>query len=73
MSTNKNFRFKNCELVCGAKPIDNGKFAPTLVVSSNTWPSQPRTIAVEREDCATEAVAIESAYAQGLEWVVNFG
>jgi hypothetical protein len=73
MTTHKVFHFKNYELLCGAKVIDNGKFEPTLVISSNTWPSRPRTIAVQRGDCATEAAAIESAHAQGLEWIANFG
>jgi hypothetical protein len=67
------FRFKNYELQCGARPIDNGKFEPTLVVCSTTWPSRPRTIAVERGDWATEALAIEAAHAQGLQWVAHFG
>jgi len=73
MTVTQTFRLKNYELVCGAKTIDNGRFLPTLVVSSHTWPSRPRNIAVRRDDFATEAHAIESAHAQGLEWIANFG
>jgi hypothetical protein len=67
------FRLKDYELVCGAKPVDGGKYEPTLVVSSNSWPSRPRTIAVSRGDFSTEAAAMASAHAQGLEWIANFG
>jgi hypothetical protein len=67
------FRLNDYELVCGARVVDGGKFEPTLVVSSNTWPSRPRTLAVQRGNFPTEALAIESAHAQGLEWIANFG
>jgi hypothetical protein len=73
MSTTQTFRLKNYELVCGARAVDNGRFLPTLVISSNTWPSRPRTIAVRRDDFATETNAIESAHAQGLAWIADFG
>jgi hypothetical protein len=48
-------------------------FAPTLVVSRRTWPSRPRVIAMTRGSFATEAIAIESARAQGVQWVTDFG
>jgi hypothetical protein len=73
MSATQVFRLKNYELVCGTRPVDGGKFEPTLVISSNTWPSRPRTIAVRRGSYSTEAVALESAHTQGLEWIANFG
>jgi hypothetical protein len=73
MNQTQVFRLKDYELICGAKAVDGGKFLPTLVISSNTWPSRPRTIALQRGAFATEAVAIESAHAQGLEWIANFG
>ena len=73
MSTPKTFRLKHYELICGAKQVDNGKFVPTLVISSNTWPSRPRTIAIQPGHFLSEDVAIESAHAQGLEWIANFG
>lgn len=67
------YRLKDYELVCGARLVDGGKFEPTLVISRNAWPSRPRTIAVRRGDFTTQVVAIESAHAQGLEWIANFG
>ena len=67
------FRFRDYELTCGAKAIDSGAFAPTLVVAKSTWPSRPRTIAMQRGDFLTVDTAIESAHAQGLEWIANYG
>jgi hypothetical protein len=67
------YRLKDYELMCSAKVVEGGKFEPMLVISRNAWPSRPRTIAVRRGDFSTEAVAIESAHAQGLEWIANFG
>ena len=66
-------RLKDYELICGARAIDGGKFEPTLVISSNTWPSRPRNIAVQAGYFPTEAIAIESAHTQGLEWIADFG
>jgi hypothetical protein len=73
MSTGTTFHLRSYELNCGARPLGNGNFEPTLVVCSKTWPSRPRTIAVPRGQWTTEAAAIEAAHAQGLEWVANFG
>ena len=73
MNATQIYRFNDYELVCGAKAVNNGKFEATLVVAKNVWPSRPRTIALKRGDFSTEAIAIESAHAQGLEWITNFG
>ncbi len=66
-------RLKDYELVCGATAVDGGKFEPTLVISSNTWPSRPRSIAVRAGAFPTEAIAMASAQTQGVEWIANFG
>lgn len=66
-------RLKDYELVCGAAATDGGKFEPTLVISSNTWPSRPRSIAVRAGAFATAAIAMESSQTQGVEWIANFG
>ena len=72
-NTTQTYRLKNYELTCGALATDNGKFEPALVIAKAVWPSRPRTIAVRRGGHPTAAIAIESAYAQGVEWVGNFG
>lgn len=73
MNETQTFRHKDYELTCGARASDNGKFEPTLVVARQAWPRRPRTIAVRRGAHPTPDVAIESAHAQGVEWVSNFG
>ena len=65
--------FKDYDLRCSATAIGQGMFAPTLVVSRRTWPSRPRVIAMTGGSFASEAVAIESAHAQGVQWVMDFG
>lgn len=67
------FRLEDYELTCGARATDNGRFEPALVISKLAWPSRPRTIDVRRGAHPTPESAIESAYAQGLEWVKNYG
>ena len=67
------FRVKDYDLACSAMVADSGKFEPTLIVSRHRWPSRPRTIAVRRGGFPTAEVAIESAHAQGIEWVANYG
>lgn len=67
------FRLKEYELTCSAELGDSGKFEPTLVITSQVWPSRPRTIAMRRGAHPSAAIAIESAHAQGIEWVTNFG
>jgi hypothetical protein len=64
---------KDYDLICGARAADHGTFAATLVVSRRTWPTRPRVIAMARGTFATEASAIESARAQGIQWVADFG
>jgi hypothetical protein len=65
--------FRDYDLQCGARAADGGMFAPTLVVSRRTWPSRPRVIAMSRGSFATKSDAIESARAQGVQWVTDFG
>lgn len=73
MKTPQIVRLKDYELVCGATATDGGKFEPTLVISSNIWPSRPRSIAVRAGAYPTAAVAMESAQTRGVEWIANFG
>jgi hypothetical protein len=67
------FRHLDYELQCSAKPVDGDRFAPMLQVSKQVWPTRPREIAVKRGDHATEQSAIDAAYAQGVEWIANYG
>lgn len=69
----RTFRSERYDLVCSAQVCDNGMFQPALVVYKNVWPTRPRTIALTRDRHPTAVVAIESAHAQGLEWVRNYG
>jgi len=73
MIETQTFRLKDYDLTCSAQASDNGCFEPTLIISKQVWPSRPRTIAVRRGAHATAEIAIESAHAQGVEWVKNFG
>jgi len=73
MIATQTFRVKEYTLTCSAKACDNGRFEPALVISKDVWPSRPRTIAVRRGGHLSAEVAIESARAQGVEWVTNFG
>ena len=69
----KLFKHQNYDLLCSARPVHSGKFAPGLVVSKQVWPTRPREIAVRRGDHATEDAAIDAAHSQGIEWVLNYG
>ena len=73
MATTKAFTHQDYELLCGANAVDGGRFAPTLVVAKQVWPSRPRTIDVPRGVHATVDGAIDAAFAQGVQWIVNFG
>ena len=73
MGTTKTFRHQGYDLLCGARAFDTGKFAPTLVVCKQVWPTRPRVIAIDRGDYLTEATAIDAAYAKGVEWILNYG
>jgi hypothetical protein len=73
MDVSKTFRHHGYDLFCGTQAVDSGKFAPTLVVCKQVWPTRPRVIAIDRGDHSTEATAIDAAYAKGVEWVLNFG
>lgn len=73
MNEPKIFRHQNYELICSAKAVDSGRFAPTLVVSKQIWPTRPREIAVERGDYLTADAAIDAAHSQGIAWISNYG
>jgi hypothetical protein len=73
MIETQTFRLKDYEMTCSALATDKGLFEPMLTVSRQIWPSRPRTIAVRRGAHPSAEVAIESARAQGVEWVTNFG
>ena len=73
MTSTQIFRVKDYELTCGAEASDSGRFEPTLVIARHIWPSRPRIIATRRGAHPTAGVAIEAAYAQGIEWVTNYG
>jgi hypothetical protein len=73
MELTRIFKHQNYELLCGARAVDSGKFAPSLVVSKQVWPTRPREIAVQRGDYSTLETAIDAAYAQGIEWISNYG
>jgi hypothetical protein len=73
MDAARTFRHQGYDLLCSSKAIDNGKFAPTLIVCKAVWPTRPRIIAVDRGDHPTEQIAIDAAHTKGVEWVVNYG
>ena len=73
MEATRTFRHQDYELVCSAKAVDSGRFAPSLVVHKQVWPTRPREIAVERGEYTSEQTAIDAAYAQGIEWIANYG
>jgi len=73
MGASQTFRHQDYELICSAKAVDSGRFAPTLTVSKQVWPTRPREIAVQRGDYTTEQTAIDAAYAQGIEWIAHYG
>ena len=73
MGATKTLRHQDYELLCGARAVDGGKFAPSLIVCKQVWPTRPREIAVQRGDYLTEDVAIDAAHTQGIEWIRNYG
>jgi hypothetical protein len=73
MDATRSFRHQNYEMLCSARVVDHGKFAPRLIVSKQIWPTRPREIAVRRGDYVTEDSAIEAARSQGIEWILNYG
>ena len=73
MDATRIVRHQAYELVCTAKATDAGTFAPTLVLSKQVWPRRPRVIAVPRGEYLSEEIALDAAYAQGVEWVRNYG
>jgi len=73
MDNTRIVRHQGYEMTCSAAALDGGKFAPSLVLSKQVWPSRPRVIAVPRGDYLSEAVAIDAAYTHGVDWIQNYG
>jgi len=73
MNEQTSFQYRGYELLCHARAVDGGRFAPTLVVSKQIWPTRPRAIDVPRGDYETLQTAIDAAHAKGVEWVQNYG
>ena len=73
MDMTRVFKWENWELLCSAKPVEAGRFAPSLIVSKQVWPNRPREIAVPRGQHTTQETAIDAAYSSGLEWIRNYG
>lgn len=73
MDATKTFRHQGYDLLCSTRATDSGKFAPTLIVCKQIWPTRPRIIAIDRGDYLSEDTAIDAAYAKGVEWIRNFG
>lgn len=73
MDATQIFRHKDYELTCSARAVDSGRFAPTLTLCKQVWPTRPREIAVARGEHMTAEAAIAAAHAQGLEWITNYG
>ena len=73
MDETRTFRHKNYELLCSAKPLDAGRYAPHLVVAKQVWPTRPREIAVQRGNHLSVETAIDAAHSQGVEWIRDYG
>ena len=73
MDTTRVFKWENWELLCSAKAVDAGRFAPSLIISKLVWPTRPREIAVPRGQYTSQETAIDAAYSSGLEWIRNYG
>jgi hypothetical protein len=73
MTPTRVFKLEKYELICGARPVDNGSFEPSLVLTQNVWPTRPRTIAMRKGGFPSEDLAIAAARAQGIEWIANYG
>lgn len=72
IDVSKVYSHQGYELLCGARPVDSGRFAPTLTVRKLVWPTRTREIAVPRGTHSDPASAIEAARLQGIEWVLNY-
>ena len=66
MDATKTFRQQGYDLLCGARPVDSGKFVPALVVCKQVWPTRRRVIDAQRGDHLTEETAIDAARTQGV-------
>jgi len=73
MDATRTFRHQDYELLCSARAIGVGRFTAALVVCKQVWPTRPRVIAMRRGDYLTEDTAIDAAYNQGVEWILNYG
>lgn len=73
METTRVFKWENWELLCSAKAIDAGRYAPSVTISKLVWPTRQREIAVPRGQYTTQETAIDAAYTSGMEWIRNYG
>lgn len=73
MGASRVFRHEDFELHCSASAVDNGRFAPVVVVTKQVWPTRPRNIAVRSGSFVSEEAAIEAAHEQGIEWIASYG
>jgi hypothetical protein len=67
------FRHLDYELQCGARPLDDGRFKPTLTVAKDRWPKRPREIDVPVGEHKSETEAIAAAHARGIDWINEYG
>lgn len=58
----KSFQHEDYDLLCGAKTLDRGRFAPTLFVSKQSWPRRRRQIALAPGDFPSTHTAINAAF-----------
>jgi hypothetical protein len=72
VSQTNTFHHAKFQLVCGARPLQRGRFAPTLVISRQAWPTRPRSIDMSPASYPSEHTAIGAAYAHGLSWIDSF-
>lgn len=73
MDVTRTYKHQNYELQCTARPMDGGRFAPSLIVAKQVWPTRPREIAVQRGEHLTADTAIDAAHSQGIAWIHEYG
>jgi hypothetical protein len=62
----KLIELQNYELKCGARPIDGGRFVPTIKATKQVWPFRHRIVAVKRDFNPSEEAAIVAAAAPAM-------